>query len=683
MKKSTLLIPFFFLYSAFSFSQSTCATSQSIVAGSHIVDAVNGTEVPTPICAQNGTGATMGKWYKYIPTQNYTVTVTTDLQINSGKDTRFHIYTGTCGALSCHAGDDDSGIIGTGYLSISTFNVMAGTVYYVAFDNKWNSSGFTFNLIENTFVPTPVAPVTFSAQGISTINSSYNIAVVDMNNDYLDDIVGVSSTNIKIHYQTATPNSFTIANITTSAANNLPTWSLAAADYNKDGYTDLMYGGGNGTTFMKSESGGLSFSKVNPGQYIFCQRTNFIDLNNDGNLDAFSCHDVQPNVYYLNDGLGNFIYYQSNVTLGAIALGIHPEGGNYGSIWIDYDNDGDQDLFISKCRGGNSTAKFNELHRNNGNGTFTDVSIASNLRDALQTWSSAWADFDNDGDMDVLVGASSNVDGNHKLMMNNGNETFTDITLNSGWDTNASVNIEHVAYDFDNNGFVDVLGGGNKIMFNNGNNTFTPVPVSFSAGAIGDLNNDGFLDVQVNTNVYYNNKNSNNWIKLNLLGNVSNRNGIGARVEIYGSWGKQIRDVRSGDGFKYANSLNVHFGIGTATAITKVVVKWPSGIVDVINNPTINQSLLVVENSSPLTSTNFTSNKLIIYPNPAIDVLNLITPNDSSIKSVKIFDTMGRLILKPELTNQSIYVQKLQSGSYFVLIQDTNGNEFSQQFLKK
>jgi hypothetical protein len=683
MKKTTLLFLILFLTTTFAFSQSTCATSQTVSAGLHIVDAVNGTDIPTPVCVTTGTGATAGKWYKYIPTQDYTVTVTTDLQINTGKDTRFHVYTGICGALVCYSGDDDAGVIGNGYLSIATFNVTANTTYYIAFDNKWNASGFTFDLIENPFVPVPVAPVTFSAQALSSINSSYNIGVVDMNNDYLDDIVGVSSTSVKIHYQTATPNVYTIATIATPAAENLPTWSLAAADYNKDGYTDLMYGGQSGATFMKSSGGGTSFTKTNPGQYIFCQRTNFVDINNDGNLDAFSCHDVQPNVYYLNDGLGNFTYYQSNVTAGAISLGVHPEGGNYGSIWIDYDNDGDQDLFIAKCRGGVSTAKFNELHRNNGNGTFTDVSIVSNLRDALQTWSSAWADFDNDGDMDVLVGASSNADGMHKLMMNNGNGTFSDMTLSSGWDTNTSLNIEHVAYDFDNNGFVDVLGGGNKIMFNNGNNTFTASTVPFSAGAIGDLNNDGFLDVQTNGTIYYSNKNNNNWIKLNLLGNLSNRNGIGARVEIYGAWGKQIRDVRSGDGFKYANSLNVHFGIGAATSITQVIIKWPSGVVDVITNPAINQSLLVVENSSPLGTTSFSSSKLTLYPNPATDVLNLSIPDEFTIKTVKIFDSLGKLILKPEVVNKSISVQNLQAGNYFILIQDSDGKEQSQQFLKK
>ncbi len=91
--------------------------------------------------------------------------------------------------------------------------------------------------------------------------------------------------------------------------------------------------------------------------------------------------------------------------------------------------------------------------------------------------------------------------------------------------------------------------------------------------------------------------NGNKWFALSLKGIESNSNGIGARVEIYGAWGKQIRDVRSGEGFEFMSTLNVHFGLGSATQINKVIIKWPSGKVDTILNPAINQYLNVVEGS--------------------------------------------------------------------------------------
>lgn len=677
-----------------AFGQSTCA-NPTVLNGSglYTVDGIIGTDVAEPLCADNGAVTNpKSEWFIYTPNANYTVTITTNIAENTPRvDTRFHVYTGTCGSLSCFAGDDDSG---SNYSSFETFNVTANTTYLIAFDNKWTANGFVFQLIEEPYEEPAGNPVSFSNSNLSSIivnTGTYNICVVDMNADGMDDIVGVSSSNIRIHTQNEN-GTFSFADYPTTPAVNMPSWSLAAGDYNRDGVNDLMYGGGSGVTFMKStETGfeqissytttiGTETTTVNP--YVFCQRTNFIDLNNDGHLDAFSCHDVQPNVYFLNDGTGEFNYFQSNVTPGAISLGIFPSGGNYGSIWIDYDNDGDQDLFIAKCRGGSSGAKFNELHRNNGDGTFTDVSILSNLRDPLQTWSAAWADFDNDGDMDVIVGASSFTDGGHKYMRNNGDGTFTNITEGSGWDTNTSTSIEHIAYDFNNDGFVDVMGGGSKIMYNLGDGTFSPASTGFGVSAVGDLNNDGFLDFQSGSTLRLNNGNSNNWIKFNLQGVQSNRNGIGARIEIYGPWGKQIRDARSGEGFEYMSSLNIHFGIGEASAIDLVIIRWPSGIVDTIDNPDVNQLLTVVEGSTLSVGNNeFTSFSL--YPNPVINEVTIKSKTNTNIVSAEVYDMNGKRVLVSTVENDTLSLQTLTNGTYILLAKDSEGTLSTHKLIKQ
>ncbi|WP_353149484.1 FG-GAP-like repeat-containing protein [Flavobacterium sp.] len=672
------------LFSIWSFAQDTCASAIPITAGLNVVTAVNGTDIPSPICASNGVIAGTngkGEWYSYTPTQNYTVTISTNIsQNNPLVDTRFHVYTGTCGNLTCFAGDDDSG---TNYSSFDVFNVTAGTTYIIAFDNRWSSNGFTFQLIENPLVvPTPQR-ITYTTQNIATVNSTYNLCVVDMNGDRKDDIAGVSASNLRIHYQ-GTGGTFTNSDFPITGTSNMPSWSLAAGDYNKDGYNDLILGGGSAVTFWKSNSTGTAYSNETFSQYVFCQRTNFVDLNNDGNLDAFSCHDVDPNVYFINNGSGVLTFYQSGVTPGATTMGIHTEGGNYGSIFVDYDNDGDQDLFIAKCRGGAGTAKFNEMHRNNGNGTFTDVSIEANLYDPIQTWSSAWADYDNDGDLDIVVGASSTADGNHKYMRNNGNGTFTDITSGSGWDTNASTSIEHVAHDFDNDGFVDVLGGGNKIMFNLGNGTFAPSNYSaIAVGGIGDLNNDGFLDFLNGSNVRYAIPNSNNWLKVTLQGIASNSYGIGARVEIYGAFGKQIRDIHSGDGFKYMSSLNAHFGIGAATAITKIKVIWPSGTVDIITNPNINQTVNVIEGNFPLNASSFNGKEVVIFPNPTSDYLTISNIEQLDVNAIQIIDTNGKTISRITSNFNSIDVSNLSNGIYILSIETKEGKKFAENFIKK
>ena len=393
----------------------------------------------------------------------------------------------------------------------------------------------------------------------------------------------------------------------------------------------------------------------------------------------------------MNNGSGELTFYQSGITPGATTIGIHPEGGNYGSIFVDYDNDGDQDLFIAKCRGGSGTAKINELHKNTsytdamGNKIirFEDVSIAANLADPVQTWSSAWADYDNDGDLDIVVGASSTTDGSHKYMRNNGDSTFTDITTGSGWDTNTSTNIEHVAHDFDNDGFVDVIGGGNKIMFNLGNGTFAHSNYSgIAVGGIGDLNDDGFLDFLNGSTIRYAVPNGNNWKKIALKGVVSNSYGIGARIEIYGAWGKQIRDIHSGDGFKYMSSLNAHFGIGTETAITQIIIRWPSGIIDTINNPTINNATLVVEGST-LTLEEYTNSEFSLYPIPAKNVLNIKTNNEITLKLAKVFDLNGKQVFESNLTSNQIPTESLSKGTYILLLRDSNDKDYSQKFIKE
>lgn len=679
------------LSSMVSFAQNSCSEAQPITAaGTFVVDAINGAVIPS-VCAGSGLG-TAAEWYAYTPTQNYTATVTTDLAINICRDTRFQVYTGTCGTLTCLTGDDDSGVIAcnsgnaNSYLSTKSFNVTAGTTYYIAFDNKWESLGFSFQITETPVVVPPPTPISYTTQTVSTIPTgagNYNICVVDMNGDNLDDMVNVSQNNLKIHFQGASQNAFTVADFPISGTSKMPSWSLAAGDYNRDGLNDLILGAGNGLSVWTSNSTGTAYSNFSPSDYIFCQRTNFADLNNDGNLDVFSCHDIAPNCYYLNDGAGNLTFYQSNVTPGAMNLSsVANGGGNYATLFTDFDNDGDVDVFISKCSGPPC-----QLIRYDGNGVYTNISALAGIDvTPIQTWSSGIADFDNDGDMDIIITASS---GSHRYFRNNldttnnTEEAYTNITAGSGWDTNTSTNIDNVAYDFDNDGYVDILGGGNKIMFNQGNGTFAPVSYSgISVGGIGDLNNDGFLDILNGNTIRYAVPNDNNWIKFSLQGIQSNSNGIGARVEIYGAFGKQIRDIRSGEGFRYMSSLNAHFGLGQATAVTQVVIKWPSGIVDTINNPGINQRIDIVEGST-LSNESFVSSELSIFPVPAKNILNIKTNSNISLNSAEIFDLQGRLVKKSIVENESINVQSLTTGTYIILLTDTNNKIYTQKFTKE
>jgi hypothetical protein len=654
-------------------AQSSCNNPTVITTGQYTVDTIMGSDIPDPICAPNGAGGTdASEWFEYTPNDDYSIVLSTDLAMNVGIDTRVHVYMGACATLTCYAGDDDAG---SGFLSIANFNVFAGTTYLIAFDNRWSANGFDFVLEEHPYVPPTTLPITFTPDVLSVFSSGYQYGVVDMNGDYLDDLVSVTSDTLQLHYQN-TGGGFTFTEIKHDLVSFLPSWSLAAGDFDKNGYNDLVYGNGSGVAFMKANGNGTSYEVIEGSEYVFSQRSNFVDINNDGHLDAFVCHDVDPNVYYLNDGNGNLQFNQGG-------LGDHSEGGYYGSIWTDYDNDGDMDLFVAKCRGGQSTARINELFQNDGAGNFTNVSVAANMYDPVQTWSSAWNDFDNDGDMDAVIGASSTADGSHKFMRNNGDGTFTDITAGSGWDTHPELNIEHVSYDFDNDGYTDVLGGGGEIMFNNGDLTFSPFEFNISNGPIGDLNDDGFLDIRVGNTIYYNDGNDNNWLKVNLQGIESNSNGIGARIELYGDWGKQIREIRSGVGFRYMNTLNAHFGIGEETEVDSLIVKWPSGTKDIILNPTINESVLIVEGTESLSILEESGKSIKLYPNPTADKLLIENGELLSKEKVYIISQLGQVVKSFDVKKNEFDVSTLSSGMYVFIIEDNTGKKYSEQFVKR
>jgi len=511
--------------------------------------------------------------------------------------------------------------------------------------------------------------LSFSTTNFST--SGTHRAVVDMNGDHLDDIVSVTPTNINIFYQQP-GGTFTETNITTTTADNSASWSLAAGDYDGNGYTDLLYGGGSGVTFMRANSDGTGYTEVSGPEFVFSQRSNFIDINNDGHLDAFVCHDVEPNVYYINDGSGNLSFIQGGI-------GDYPSGGNYGSVWIDYDNDRDMDMFIAKC-GGEVARRTNQMHRNNGDGTFTEVGTDVGLDDPMQTWSSAWGDYDNDGDMDVFVGAST---GTHKLMRNNGDGTFTDVTAASNVDTLSATGIENATHDFDNDGNLDIVSNGN-ILMGNGDLTFTTFYnniVPGDNGSFGDLTGDGYIDLFSAGVLYENAGGPNNWITINTVGTDSNIDGIGARVELETASGVQIRDVRSGEGFRFMSSLNTRFGIGTDTAIEKVTVYWPSGIIDELINPNINEAVTIVEGTLLGLEDTLTTD-LILYPNPTSDILNLSLTNGFENTVYTVFDATGKRVLNAKLQGNSLDVSSLQVGNYILrILQD--GTIKTQRFIKK
>lgn len=647
-------------------AQDDCANALPIIAGTYSISAVDGTQVSAPLCATSGPLATNAEWYTYTPTSNLGLTITTDLAANTGGDTRFHVYSGTCGALVCVGGDDDGGNIGNGFLSIDSFNVTALTTYHIVFDDSWSAAGFTFQLIEGDTIADPVDPpgpelgIVFSPVAVP-INGT--AAVVDMTGDHLDDVVSVTANSIRVSAQQV-GGGFVNTDVTTPTANYTPSWSMAVGDIDNNGRNDLLYGSGSGVTFMVANATATAYTELSGPEYVFSQRSNFVDINADGNLDAFVCHDVDANVYYMSDGNGGLAYNQG---------GLGETCGNYGSIWVDFDGDQDQDLFVAKC----GCDAVDILYRNNGDGTFTNIAGPLGFADGQQSWSSAWGDFNNDAHMDVLVGTSSS--GAHKLMQNDGDGTFTNVTAGSGFDVFVGASIEWTTHDFDNDGYLDILGG-NMLSMNNGDMTFTVTDITPTNGPIGDLNNDGFLDILNGNSAYMNAGNDNNWLKINCTGTASNLNGIGARVKIESAMGTQIREIRSGDGFRYMSTLNAHFGIGTDTEVESVTIYWPSGTVDVVEDPPINTTLSVVESFSTEVA-EAGSPGLNLFPNPATGTLTMGRALETMAVAT-IFDVSGQQVLQTTVSDGRLDVSKLARGVYFLQIL-LGGERFQERFTKE
>ena len=306
----------------------------------------------------------------------------------------------------------------------------------------------------------------------------------------------------------------------------------------------------------------------------------FLDYDNDGDMDIYVVNDFgaanYPNVLWRNEGAdsgGNTIFTDVSEESGA-DLGIFGMGLAVG----DYDNDGDLDLYMTDIGEG-------EFLENQGGGAFVNRteatgtgrgSIAGNWFDDMSvSWGTVFADFDNDGLLD-LYAVSGQMDNDpcfnmenqpNALFVNMGDGTFSDVSGASGADDPGTG--RGVAHgDFNGDGLLDLF------VVNIGSRDGEP----------------GAARLFINASV-----NANNWLRVVTRGTVSNRSGIGARVTVTAGGVSQVREMGASQSHMSSSVVPLHFGLGAAETVDAVEIRWPSGRTQRLENVPVDQDLTIVE----------------------------------------------------------------------------------------
>ncbi|MDX1940643.1 MAG: FG-GAP-like repeat-containing protein [Saprospiraceae bacterium] len=528
---------------------------------------------------------------------------------------------------------------------------------FIDYDGDGDADIFVSNRNTGNFLYNNNGNGTFSQSGSSSLNfnSSIGNSWADFDNDGDLDVFTAGASSYL--YRNNGNGSF--SDITNAALSlnsfQIRAWACAWGDYDLDGWVDLVV--------------------VHPAGFV-------------GNPSL-------PNFLFRNKGDGTF----ERITSTPITIGLAPYTV---PSWSDYDQDGDLDLFIGSGPADGSTGTdylYRNMLKETGAATFqriTQAPLATTQLDG-QVWN--WNDIDNDGDLDAFVtnywgGAPS---GMADVLFRNDNGQFVRVTTGELVE-DLGLTLASVWGDFDNDADLDVFvaadggnnGTTNRFYQNNGNGTFirlfaapfsSDIAPTWGATA-GDYDNDGDLDLfvpnilrqnQSPPNHLYRNdlNNTNNWLKIKLIGVQSNRSAIGAKVKAKITFGNrgvwQLREVSTQNTFCGQNNLDVHFGMGSATSLDSLVIEWPSGIKQILTNINSKQTLTIQESSTtPASDISLQNGGIILeqtHPNPFQEQSNIrfYLPKAMEI-AVSIFDARGSIV-------DTLYQGQKDTGWHYLAFQ--------------
>ncbi|NNF35864.1 MAG: T9SS type A sorting domain-containing protein [Saprospiraceae bacterium] len=453
--------------------------------------------------------------------------------------------------------------------------------------------------------------LTESYLGSSVYQSSLAVGINDMNGDELDDIIIMNTgKELKILLNNGVGQPMEIIEYGPKVSSTAE-WSFALGDLNNDDipeiFTSGVYNSVKVFEFDPMRKSIVRSQRISSGAYG--QGSNVMDIDLDGFNDYFLCHDEGESRVFLNEGDGTLKRED-----GYIDFSTNPESdmsGNYGSEWVDLDDDGIPELYMVKCsvRASEFTdpRRINQLFKVNDQGVYVDIASEVGLAFGDQSWSGNFLDMDNDGDLDGVV---INHHSPHIFFRNDGG-VFTEVDL--GYSL-TSFDFQVMSADLDNNGYTDIVitGGEDYILYNLGDYNFILEEEPFGfyhvhTASLGDIDNDGFIDAYVGYGkpilepgnrrdaLWINKGNDNNYVKFSLKGKTVNRSAIGAKVKLFSSLGVQQRFIQGGQSYGVVLSDILHFGMGEQEVIDSIEIIWPGGLKEKFQNLGVNQHYLVEE----------------------------------------------------------------------------------------
>ena len=376
---------------------------------------------------------------------------------------------------------------------------------------------------------------------------------------------------------------------------------IAWADYDNDGDLDLYWKSADFDVenALFRNNGDATFTDVTEetgtGVLQFVLEANsqgapsWTDVNHDGYIDLLVTNEGDKKILFLNDQEGSFKNITSSFRPPSGVVFLNPGNAN-GACIGDIDNDGDMDVFLPTSDQANRL--YISLLKDTGQLNYKDITLTSGVSHKSGARGCAMGDFDNDGLIDIYV--------------NNGG--LADTLINDVIDIPIFVQF-----------YIAIEPDVNKLFRNNGDLTFSDLTWRSRASGYGvgsgvgtaDLDEDGFLDIFFTNRTFYtggeqitesdrnyllfNRGNKNNWSIVSLIGQESNTNGYGAKVILTSGELVQHREASSAHGYNSGNDPRLHFGLGKQSTIDLIEVQWPSGKKSMIQNPTINQTIIIKE----------------------------------------------------------------------------------------